>query len=160
LLHAGRSPVVGFEIAYLSLDDYFPPRLTRQPQRCTRAPCASPRSCRAHDDKIVRAQTGVRSALRLLIATYGLTLAICLLNDNGGPLFIITALSLTGAAALVPWSARWQAALSAAARAAMGVSALTPSTAGSQAAYRSLGVVVTVILGTSSLRCASVTGPN
>jgi PAS domain S-box-containing protein len=147
LLRAAAVLLVGFEIAHLSLDDYFPPRLT-----ATTTALHAGAVCVA---ALLVALTTTRLFERnwraicfaTLIATYGLTLAICLLNDNGGPLFIITALSLTGAAALVPWSARWQAALSAAALAAMGVSALTPSTAGSQAAYRSLGVVVTVILG-------------
>src|ERR1700730_13767959 len=74
-----------------------------------------------------------------ILAIYGLTLAICLLSGDTEPLFISVALSLVGAAALMPWPMRWQTGLTAA--------ALGAAPADSQAVYRWLGALVAVVLG-------------
>ncbi|MGH7913595.1 MAG: PAS domain S-box protein, partial [Candidatus Binataceae bacterium] len=80
-------------------------------------------------------------------AIFGLTLAIRLISGDPEPLFITATLALVGAAALMPWSTRWQAALSAAGLVTIGMSILTPALADSQAAYQSLGIVVAIVLG-------------
>jgi PAS domain S-box-containing protein len=82
-----------------------------------------------------------------LSAIYVLTLALSMLDGGTQPLFILLVLTIVGAAALLPWSARWQLGLSAVALAVMIFPALTLARADPQAIDQSIDVLVAAVLG-------------
>ncbi len=147
LLRAGVALLVGFEIAYFVLDHYIPPPLTA----ATTALHAGAVTIAVLLLALTTSKWFERNwraiCFATVLATYGLTLALRLLCGDSEPLFITLALTLVGAAALVPWSMGWQAALGAGGLVTIGVSVLTPASVDSEATYRSLGVVAAIILG-------------
>jgi PAS domain S-box-containing protein len=82
-----------------------------------------------------------------LLAIYSLTLALRLLTGDSEPLFITVLLTLIGAGALLRWSARWQAGLSAIALAMIVMPALMRASVGPETPYRWLGVLIAAALG-------------
>jgi two-component system sensor histidine kinase/response regulator len=147
LMRVGIALMASFEAIYFILNGYVSPPLTPVTAALHAAAlgisvlvlAATTRKWFAHYWRLL--------CFASILAIYGLTLAICLLSGDTEPLFISVALSLVGAAALMPWPMRWQTGLTAAALGAMGVSALGAAPADSQAVYRWLGALVAVVLG-------------
>ncbi len=146
-MRSGAALLVIFEVIYFIFDRYISPPLT-------------PATTALHAGAVgltvlVLALTTSKRferkwqpiCLANLLAIYGVTLALRLLNGETEPLFITVALSLVGTGALLPWSNRWQAGLSAAALATMGMLALVPAPADSQVGYQCVGVLTAAILG-------------
>ncbi|MGZ6241413.1 MAG: PAS domain S-box protein [Candidatus Binataceae bacterium] len=82
-----------------------------------------------------------------LLAIYGLTLGLRLLTGEIAPLFITVAFTLIGAGALLRWSARWQAGLSAIALWVAAWAGLMRGSVDPQTAYQFLSVALAIILG-------------
>jgi len=82
-----------------------------------------------------------------LLAIYGLTLGLRLLTGEIAPLFITVTFTLIGTGALIRWSARWQAGLSAVALCVSAWVELIWGSAGAPTTYQYLSVAVAIILG-------------
>jgi signal transduction histidine kinase/CheY-like chemotaxis protein/HPt (histidine-containing phosphotransfer) domain-containing protein len=146
LLRSGAALLVCLEIAYFILDRFIPP----PPTSATVALHAGAVGVAALALALTTSDWFARHwraiCLANLLAIYGLTLALRLVADDSQPLFMTLVLTLIGAAALLPWSARWQLGLSAAALVTMISDPLLESV-GRHSSYRVLGVVMAVILG-------------
>jgi len=145
LLRAGAALLAGFEIAYFILDRYIPPADTLT----TTALHAGTVGVTALGLAFTASNWFERYwrpvCLANLLAIY-LTLALRLLTGDAQPLSITLMLTVIGSA-ILPWSARWQAVLAAAAVGAMTVSSLTPAPDYAEATYQWVGVLVAVALG-------------
>lgn len=147
LIRLGAALLVVFEIIYFIFDRYIPPPLTLA--------TTALHAIAVGITVLVLALTTSKWLERnwrpvcfvALLAIYGVTLALRLLTGDTEPLFITVALSLVGAAAMAPWSTRWQAGLSAAALATVSILALVPAPADSRLGYQWVGVLIAAILG-------------
>jgi PAS domain S-box-containing protein len=147
LMRVGIALMASFEAVYFILDGYLPPPLTRATIALHAAAVSISLLLLGATTRKWFARYWRPFCFGSILAVYGLTLALRLLSGDTEPLFITVALSLVGAAALMPWSMLWQAGLSVGAAGAMGVSALVRAPADSQIVYRWLGVLVAVVLG-------------
>jgi PAS domain S-box-containing protein len=147
LLRAGAALLVSFEITYFFLDRYIAPPLTP----ATMALHAGAVSFAVLLLALTTSKWFERNwraiCFGTVLAIYSLTLALRLLREDSAPLFITITLSLVATAALVPWSMGWQMALSAAGLGMTVVSVLMRVSVDSEFTYRSLSVVVAIILG-------------
>ena len=82
-----------------------------------------------------------------LLAIYGLTLGLRLLTGEIAPLFITVVFTLIGAGALLRWSARWQAGLSALALSVAAWAGLMRGSVAPPTIYQYLSVALAIILG-------------
>ena len=82
-----------------------------------------------------------------LLAIYGLTLGLRLLTGEIAPLFITVVFTLIGAGALLRWSARWQAGLSAIALSVAAWAGLMRGSVAPPTIYQYLSVALAIILG-------------
>ncbi|HVA83563.1 MAG TPA: PAS domain S-box protein [Candidatus Binataceae bacterium] len=147
LLRTGAALLAGFEIIYFILDRYIPPAQTLK----TLGLHAGAVSVAVLVLALTASKWFERNwqpvCFANLLAIYALTLALRLHTGEAQPLSITLMLTVIGAGAILPWSARWQAALTAASLCAMTVSTLTPALDHSEAAYRWVGVLVAAALG-------------
>jgi PAS domain S-box-containing protein len=81
------------------------------------------------------------TALLFLLMT-----GISVLTHDILPLYITVALSVTGIAALVPWTVRWQAALGASGLGTLAIAIVETGAYGSEAIFRWLGALAAVVL--------------
>ena len=147
LMRSGAALLVGFEAIYFIIDLYIPPPLTL----ATAALHAGAMSVTAFVLALTTSKWFERNwrpvCFANLLAIYVLTLASRLLTDDVQPLCITLMLTVIGGGALLQWSARWQAALTAAALGTMTLSTLMPRLSHTEAAYRWVGVLIAVGLG-------------
>src|SRR5512146_886705 len=113
LLRHGAALLAGFEIAYFLLDRFVLPDLTPAiiALHAGAAGVAVLALALTMSKWFERHWRAVCFAN--LLALYSLTFALRLLTGDTGPLFMTLVLTLIGAGALLPWSARWQLGLSA-----------------------------------------------
>jgi PAS domain S-box-containing protein len=148
LLRAGASLLLGFEIAYFFFDLFLP------------FSPLTPAAIVLHAGTVglatfVLALTTSKWFERHwrpvcfanLLTIYALTLALRLLSGETQPLFITLTLTVIGAGALMPWSVRWQAALTVAALSTIALPAAVGVSTGPEAVYRLIGVLTATALG-------------
>ncbi|HEY2523506.1 MAG TPA: PAS domain S-box protein, partial [Candidatus Binataceae bacterium] len=147
LLRTGAALLAGFEILYFVADHFLSPLPTPADTALHAAAIGLTLSVFALAYSRWFERHWRLVCLANLVALYALTLKLRLLTGDTGPLALTLILTLIGSGALLEWSARWQAGLSAIALATAVMPQLMHGPFGRVSAYRYFGVALGIALG-------------
>jgi PAS domain S-box-containing protein len=146
-MRAGAGLLLGFEILYFVVDSYNSPLRNRTVTASHAAVIAITAAVLALTNTEWFERHWRPACFANLFAVYGLTLGIYAVDGREQPLFVTFALTIIGAAAILPWPTLWQLMLGTTAMTALALSGLDITTAEPRNVYRWFGLLIAIALG-------------